>query len=100
MKLNYNHRLKGRITPLCLPEKDAILPTNSICYITGFGATNKDDTEQIKRLREGRVAIKPDLACVRSLSLEFFDSKSMICAGKTRSHRANSCQGDSGGKKD
>ena len=79
--------------PLCLPQKDAILPLNSVCYITGYGATSKADTEQVKRIREGRVTIKDDKVCVKSLSLDYFDSGSMICAGKSKLNRANSCQG-------
>ncbi len=59
--------------PLCLPQKDAILPLNSVCYITGYGATSKADTEQVKRIREGRVTIKDDKVCVKSLSLDYFE---------------------------
>ena len=31
------------------------------------------------------------------MSLSFYDSDTMICAGRARGVKANSCQGDSGG---
>jgi hypothetical protein len=93
IKLNVKFRIRSRVIPLCLPHKDAILPLNSVCYITGYGATSKLDTEQVKRIREGRVTIKDDRVCVKTLSLDYFDSSSMICAGKSKFNRANSCQG-------
>ena len=96
VKLSNRSKLKGSI-PVCLPEENTILPVNAICHITGFGATTQDDKEVIKRLREGRVVIKPDTTCIRTLQLDFYDNKTMICAGKTKFNRANSCQGDSGG---
>lgn len=80
-----------------MPKQNAIIPPNSICYITGFGATNKHDNEQIKRIKEGKVAIKQDKICIRSLSLGFYDTETMICAGRAKGVKANSCQGDSGG---
>jgi secreted trypsin-like serine protease len=93
IKLNSKFRIRSRVIPLCLPQRNAVLPVNAVCYITGFGATSKMDTEQVKRIREGRVTIKDDKVCVKSLSLDYFDNDSMICAGKSKSNRANSCQG-------
>ena len=57
---------------------------NSLCYITGFGATNKYDFEPIKRIKEGKVAIKHDRICVKTLSLNVYDSETMMCAGRAR----------------
>jgi hypothetical protein len=37
VKLNDRFRLKG-IIPVCLPEENSVLPVNSICHITGYGA--------------------------------------------------------------
>ena len=99
IKLSSKHKFKSwpLISKPCLPKQNAIIPPNSICYITGFGASNKNDNEQIKRIKEGKVAIKQDKICIRSLSLTFYDADTMICAGRARGVKANSCQGDSGG---
>ncbi len=98
VKLNSRYKIKGKVIPLCLPEENTVLPINSICHITGFGSTGNDDKDIVKRLREGKVAIKHDSTCIRTLQLDFYDGKTMLCAGKTKFNRANSCQGDSGGK--
>jgi secreted trypsin-like serine protease len=97
IKLSVNHRFRKNVVRPCLPKKNAVIPLNSICYITGFGATNKNDIEQIKRIKEGKVAIKHDKICIRTLSLNVYDPETMMCAGRARGFRANSCQGDSGG---
>ncbi len=98
IKLAPNSRFKKVLGRPCLPKQDAIIPPNSICYITGYGATSKFDNESIKRLKEGKVAIKQDRVCIRSLGLGYYDPVTMICAGRaSKSTRANSCQGDSGG---
>ena len=98
VKLNSRYRLKGRVMPICLPEQNTVLPVNSMCHITGFGATDRDDRDIVKRLKEGKIAIKQDATCIRTLQLDFYDSNTMMCAGKTKYNRANSCQGDSGGE--
>ena len=97
IKLSDEHAFEKSITRPCLPKKNGIIPVHSLCYITGFGATNKYDYEPVKRIREGKVAIKHDKICIKSLSLSVYDSDTMMCAGRARGIRANSCQGDSGG---
>ena len=97
VKLTSKNKFKKSISRPCLPKKNAIIPQNSVCYITGFGASSKYDNEQIKRLREGKVTIKPDKACIKTLALTFYDPDTMMCAGKSKGTKANSCQGDSGG---
>ncbi len=57
---------------------------NSLCYITGFGAANKYDYEPIKQIKEGKVAIKHDKICIKTLSLSVYDSETMMCAGRAR----------------
>jgi secreted trypsin-like serine protease len=94
IQLNSRSCFRKNIGRPCLPRNNSIVPPNSICYITGFGATNNNDNEQIKRIREGRVAIKHDKICIKSLSLNYYDPQTMICAGKTRVNKANSCQGN------
>ncbi len=98
IKLATNERLPATARP-CLPNQNAILPVNSICYITGYGAHDRYDSQQVKHLKEGRVSIKGDEVCRRTLQLDEYDASTMICAGKTRKkmYRANSCLGDSGG---
>jgi secreted trypsin-like serine protease len=93
IKLKDSDRFKRSTGRPCLPRLNAVIPPNSICYITGFGASNRNDNEQIKRIKEGKVAIKHDHVCIRSLSLNFYDPESMMCAGKARGVKANSCQG-------
>jgi secreted trypsin-like serine protease len=98
IKLTSSNRIKKTYGRPCLPMQGAIIPPNSICYITGYGANNKNDNEQIKRIKEGKVAIKMDKVCIKSLSLNYYDNSTMICAGRaSKSTKANSCQGDSGG---
>ena len=97
IKLHPSHKFRLSNVRPCLPKKNASIPPNSICYITGFGATNKNDNDQIKRIKEGKVAIKHDKICIRSLSLTYYDYETMMCAGRARGLKANSCQGDSGG---
>lgn len=97
IKLSSINRFKKSFSRPCLPKQNSIIPPNSICYITGFGASDRNDNQQIKRIKEGKVAIKHDKICIRTLSLSFYDSDTMLCAGKARGSKANSCQGDSGG---
>lgn len=98
IKLSSANRFKKVYGRPCLPKQDATIPPNSICYITGYGANHKSDNEQIKRIKEGKVAIKLDKICIKSLSLSYYDNNTMICAGRaSKTVKANSCQGDSGG---
>lgn len=97
VKLTDSYKFDKSTARPCLPRQDAFIPPNTICYITGFGATNKDDNHLIKRIKEGRVAIKHEKICTKTLQLEYYDTKTMICAGRTKDSKANSCQGDSGG---
>jgi secreted trypsin-like serine protease len=97
VKVSATNKFHKSIVRPCLPRQNSIIPPNSICYITGFGASSRNDNEQVKRIKSGKVAIKYNRVCVRSLSLSFYDSKTMICAGRARGVKANSCQGDSGG---
>ena len=84
IKLSNKNAFPSHITKPCLPVKDAVIPVNSLCYITGFGATNKYDYEPIKRLKEGKVAIKHDRICIKSLKLSLYHPPTMMCAGRAR----------------
>lgn len=97
VKLSPKDYIKHKVIPPCLPMKNSILPTDTICHITGYGATDKRDREKLKRLKEGKVSIKEDHECIRTLNLYNYDPNSMLCAGNMKRSRANSCQGDSGG---
>lgn len=97
IRLSKSNKFKKVYSRPCLPRQDAVLKQNSICFITGFGASDKIDNQEIKRIKEGKVAIRNNQVCIKSLSLSFYDDKTMLCAGKARGSRANSCQGDSGG---
>ncbi|CAF0834529.1 unnamed protein product [Brachionus calyciflorus] len=97
VKISNSYRFLKSLPRPCLPKQNSIIPANSICYITGFGASDRFDTQPVKRLKEGKVAIKYDKICIKSLSLPYYDNDTMICAGRAKGSKANSCQGDSGG---
>jgi secreted trypsin-like serine protease len=87
-----------RVVPR-LPVQGASLRPNTICYITGYGASSEIDNDaEIKRIKEGKVAIKLDQICIRSLGLIYYDNSTMICAGRSSSsHSSTTCLGDAGG---
>lgn len=97
IKISSSNNFIKSLSKPCLPKQNSIIPPNSICYITGFGADGRYDNEPVKRIKEGKVAIKHEKICIKSLALNYFDTDSMICAGRARGSKANSCQGDSGG---
>ena len=85
---------KGRI---CLP--DIYHPVNvahDICFVTGWGITDKSANTSDSNLHYAPVAIVPFLACNMPAVYDGSLDETMICAGDL-ARGIDSCDGDSGG---
>ena len=103
IKLNNRNTLSGNM-PICLPEENSDLPKKAVCYIKGFAPIESDKAGLIKTLRDGKIVIRPDSSCLKSLELEFssYDNRTMICGGTIKTADSlldhQPCKGDSGGE--
>ncbi|XP_059782327.1 putative serine protease 47 [Balaenoptera ricei] len=89
------------IIPACLPVPGMQLPSNSSCWITGWGMLN-EETPLLEpfHLQEGKVGFTENKFCNIFYGLRkgknFSVHEDMLCAGAFSTGKAI-CQGDSGG---
>ena len=83
---------KGRI---CLPDiNHPIDVANDICYVSGWGVTDKTTKQISNVLKYAPVFVMSKLQCNGLFG--YYVDNTMICAGDVRKG-IDSCQGDSGG---
>ncbi|XP_066430964.1 chymotrypsin-like elastase family member 2A [Eleutherodactylus coqui] len=83
------------IQSVCLPDALDVLPDNSSCYVTGWGART-DGGSLSSVLQQAELKIIPPTLCSSSHVYGYHIKPSMICAGYIDG-KTDSCQGDSGG---
>ncbi|CAH6786696.1 serine protease 30 [Phodopus roborovskii] len=91
----------SQFTPVCLPEAQAPLTPGTLCWVTGWGSTQKEDLSSV--LQELAVPLLDSEDCEKmhhiwktSLPGKRFIQADMLCAGFAEGQK-DSCQGDSGG---
>uniref|UniRef100_A0A3Q3JHV6 Uncharacterized protein n=1 Tax=Monopterus albus TaxID=43700 RepID=A0A3Q3JHV6_MONAL len=83
------------ISPICLPNHGEEFKEGTMCWISGWGATeNEGDTSEV--LRSAMVPLLSTKTCNKPKVYHGFISSWMICAGFLEGG-TDSCQGDSGG---
>uniref|UniRef100_A0A8C9Z2C9 Transmembrane serine protease 3 n=1 Tax=Sander lucioperca TaxID=283035 RepID=A0A8C9Z2C9_SANLU len=83
------------IGPICLPNYGEEFEEGTVCWISGWGAT-EDEGEASVVLRSARVPLISTKTCNQPDVYQGFISSWMICAGYLEGG-TDSCQGDSGG---
>uniref|UniRef100_I3KLH9 Transmembrane serine protease 3 n=1 Tax=Oreochromis niloticus TaxID=8128 RepID=I3KLH9_ORENI len=85
----------GSVQPICLPSHGEEFKEGTLCWISGWGATEEDgDTSVV--LRSAVVPLISNQNCNRPEVYKGLISSWMICAGYLDGG-IDSCQGDSGG---
>ncbi|XP_021077376.1 serine protease 30 [Mus pahari] len=91
----------SQFTPVCLPAAQLPLTPGTICWVTGWGATQERDMASV--LQELALPLLDSDDCEKmyhtrgsSLSGERIIQSDMLCAGFVEGQK-DSCQGDSGG---
>uniref|UniRef100_A0A8C1FKX9 Plasminogen n=1 Tax=Cyprinus carpio carpio TaxID=630221 RepID=A0A8C1FKX9_CYPCA len=94
LKLDRPALLNDKVLPACLPEKDYIVPSNTECYVTGWGETQGTGGEGF--LKETGFPVIENKVCNRASFLNGRVKEHEMCAGNIEGG-TDSCQGDSGG---
>ncbi|KAL2081958.1 hypothetical protein ACEWY4_021776 [Coilia grayii] len=94
LKLSKPAILNDKVLPVCLPEKDYIVPGNTECYVTGWGETQGTGGEGV--LKETGFPVIENKICNRPAYLNGRVKEHEMCAGNIEGG-TDSCQGDSGG---
>ncbi|XP_066553558.1 plasminogen [Amia ocellicauda] len=94
LKLTSPAILNDKVLPVCLPEKDYIVPSETECYVTGWGETQGTGGEGV--LKETGFPIIDNKVCNRPSYLAGRVQEHELCAGNIEGG-TDSCQGDSGG---
>ncbi|KAM4872879.1 chymotrypsin-C [Thomomys bottae] len=94
IKLAEPVELSETIQVACLPEKEALLPQDYPCYVTGWGRLWTDGPIA-DQLQQGLQPIVDHATCSRWDYWSFRVRKTMVCAGGDGVISA--CNGDSGG---
>uniref|UniRef100_A0A8C5I2N2 Transmembrane serine protease 3a n=1 Tax=Gouania willdenowi TaxID=441366 RepID=A0A8C5I2N2_GOUWI len=96
MKLSNPLTFNGiSITPICLPNHGEVFEEGTMCWISGWGAT-EEDGETSLLLRSAMVPLISTRTCNQAEIYRGLISSWMICAGFLEGG-VDSCQGDSGG---
>ncbi|XP_037646086.1 transmembrane protease serine 3 [Sebastes umbrosus] len=95
MKLNTSLAFNGFVEPICLPNYGEEFEEGTMCWISGWGATDEDGESSVY-LRSAVVPLVSTKTCNRPEVYHGFISSWMICAGYLEGG-IDSCQGDSGG---
>ncbi|XP_036737451.2 enteropeptidase [Manis pentadactyla] len=94
MHLEFKVNYTDYIQPICLPDKNQVLPPGRICSIAGWGrVVHQGPTANI--LQEADVPLLGNEKCQQQMP-EYNITENMICAGYEEGG-IDSCQGDSGG---
>ncbi|ROL52489.1 Plasminogen [Anabarilius grahami] len=94
LKLDRPALITDKVLPACLPEKDYIVPSNTECYVTGWGETQGTGGEGF--LKETGFPVIENKVCNRASFLNGRVKEHEMCAGNIEGG-TDSCQGDSGG---
>uniref|UniRef100_A0A3Q3XDI1 Plasminogen n=1 Tax=Mola mola TaxID=94237 RepID=A0A3Q3XDI1_MOLML len=94
LKLQIPALINDKVLPICLPEKDYIVPSGTECYVTGWGETRGTKGEGL--LKEAGFPVIENKVCNRPSYLNNRVRDHEMCAG-TIEGGTDSCQGDSGG---
>uniref|UniRef100_A0A3B4AG09 Uncharacterized protein n=1 Tax=Periophthalmus magnuspinnatus TaxID=409849 RepID=A0A3B4AG09_9GOBI len=101
-KLNYDialmklrQPLAFNVEPICLPNHGEVYVEGTMCWISGWGAT-EDEGESSVVLRSALVPLISTKVCTQPDVYPGLISPGMICAGYLEGG-VDSCQGDSGG---
>uniref|UniRef100_A0A671N1R0 Plasminogen n=1 Tax=Sinocyclocheilus anshuiensis TaxID=1608454 RepID=A0A671N1R0_9TELE len=94
LKLDRPALINDKVLPACLPEKDYIVPSNTECYVTGWGETEETGGEGF--LKETGFPVIENKVCNSPAYLNGLVKEHEMCAGNIGGG-TDSCQGDSGG---
>ncbi|XP_008311742.1 plasminogen [Cynoglossus semilaevis] len=94
LKLESPALINDKVLPVCLPEKDYIVPSGTECYVTGWGETQGTGGDGI--LKEAGFPVIENKVCNRASYLNGRVKNHEMCAGNIEGG-TDSCQGDSGG---
>ncbi|KAJ0005767.1 hypothetical protein NQD34_015661, partial [Periophthalmus magnuspinnatus] len=95
MKLRQPLAFNGSVEPICLPNHGEVYVEGTMCWISGWGAT-EDEGESSVVLRSALVPLISTKVCTQPDVYPGLISPGMICAGYLEGG-VDSCQGDSGG---
>ncbi|XP_028292097.1 transmembrane protease serine 3 [Gouania willdenowi] len=95
MKLSNPLTFNGLVEPICLPNHGEVFEEGTMCWISGWGAT-EEDGETSLLLRSAMVPLISTRTCNQAEIYRGLISSWMICAGFLEGG-VDSCQGDSGG---
>ncbi|XP_033977198.1 plasminogen-like [Trematomus bernacchii] len=96
LKLQTPAIINDKVLPVCLPEKDFVVPSGTECYVTGWGATQVSGTGGEGILKETGFPVIENKICNRPSYLNGRVNDHEMCAGNIEGG-TDSCQGDSGG---
>ncbi|XP_060589303.1 atrial natriuretic peptide-converting enzyme-like, partial [Ruditapes philippinarum] len=82
------------VQPICFPDENDVFPTNSQCYLAGWGFINTQEVS-VDYLREGKMRLWSDADCAANGISTPLNTNSTVCAGY-RSGAISACKGDSG----
>ncbi|KAF1376903.1 hypothetical protein PFLUV_G00216310 [Perca fluviatilis] len=94
LKLESPALINDKVMPVCLPDKDYIVPSGTECYVTGWGETQGTGGEGV--LKETGFPVIENKICNRPAYLNGRVKDHEMCAGNIEGG-TDSCQGDSGG---
>uniref|UniRef100_A0A8C2J276 Plasminogen n=1 Tax=Cyprinus carpio TaxID=7962 RepID=A0A8C2J276_CYPCA len=94
LKLDRPALLNDKVLPACLPDKDYIVPSDTECYVTGWGETEGTGGEGF--LKETGFPVIENKVCNRPSFLNGLVKEHHMCAGNIEGG-TDSCEGDSGG---
>ncbi|XP_047193170.1 transmembrane protease serine 3 isoform X1 [Scophthalmus maximus] len=95
MKLTRPLVFNGLVEPICLPNHGEEFAAGTMCWISGWGATEGDGETSVV-LRSAVVPLLSTQTCNQPEVYHGLISSGMICAGYLEGG-TDSCQGDSGG---
>ncbi|XP_076011312.1 transmembrane protease serine 3 [Genypterus blacodes] len=95
MRLSESLHFNGLVEPICLPNYGEEFEEGTMCWISGWGAT-EDGGQGSLELRSAQVALISTKTCNQQQVYGGFISPWMLCAGYLEGG-VDSCQGDSGG---
>ncbi|KAI4800600.1 hypothetical protein KUCAC02_009594, partial [Chaenocephalus aceratus] len=93
LKLQTPAIINDKVMPVCLPEKDFVVPSGTECYVTGWGETQGTAKGVLK---ETGFPVIENKICNRPSYLNGRVKDHEMCAGNIEGG-TDSCQGDSGG---
>ncbi|CAL8317701.1 unnamed protein product [Merluccius merluccius] len=94
LKLESPAKINDKVLPVCMPERDYVVPSRTACYVTGWGETAGTGGEGV--LKETGFPVIERKICNGPSYLDGRVKAHEMCAGNIEGG-TDSCQGDSGG---